>query len=118
MNRQQLNGTWTKVKGQIQQQFSHLSDADIRDINGKYDKLVGKLRAHYGYSQQEAEKKIKQFSAKANSRIKSKAHKASTKVIRVARTINSQAKRSPWTIATVTSLAALMLGAYATRRMR
>lgn len=61
MDRAVLESQWTQIRDILREKFSHLSDEDIREINGRYDQLVAKLQQKYGYSREEAEDRIKSW---------------------------------------------------------
>lgn len=69
MNREQVEGGFTKLKGKLKETWGKLTDNDLMLYNGKRDQFLGKLKEHYGLSKEDAEKKIKALedSEKANS---------------------------------------------------
>jgi len=56
-----LKGKWMQVRGQAQTWWGQLTDDDLDRINGEREKLAGKLRERYGWSQQEAEQEVDRF---------------------------------------------------------
>ena len=48
MNADQLKGTWMQFKGELKQQYSKFTDDDLKQIEGNYDKFVGKVQERYG----------------------------------------------------------------------
>jgi uncharacterized protein YjbJ (UPF0337 family) len=46
MSWQQLEGNWRQFIGEVKQHCSKLSDNDLKECEGKRDKLVGKLRSY------------------------------------------------------------------------
>lgn len=65
MNWDQVEGKWMQLKGDIKSAWGKLTDQDLTDIEGKYDKLVGKLQEMYGYGKDRAEKEVDDFLRKA-----------------------------------------------------
>lgn len=61
MNREVLESQWLQIRDILKDKFSHLTEEDIRQINGHYDQLVAKLQQKYGYSREEAEERIKSW---------------------------------------------------------
>ncbi len=61
MNRDMLESQWIQVRGILKEKFPNLTEEDIRQINGRYDQLVAKLQQKYGYTQEEAEERIKNW---------------------------------------------------------
>ena len=48
MNADQLKGKWTQFKGELKQQWGKFTDDDLQQIEGNYDKFVGKVHERYG----------------------------------------------------------------------
>jgi len=48
MNADQLKGKWTQFKGELKQQWGKFTDDDLQQIEGNYDKFVGKVQERYG----------------------------------------------------------------------
>jgi len=64
LNKDILKGKWEKAKGMLRQQWAKLTDDDIEAIKGQAEELRGRLQERYGYSREEAEKKIEEFYGK------------------------------------------------------
>jgi uncharacterized protein YjbJ (UPF0337 family) len=61
MNEDILQGKWKQVRGEIKSQWGKLTDNDLDRIEGKSEKLAGILQERYGYTRQEAERRIADF---------------------------------------------------------
>ena len=48
MNADQLKGKWMQFKGELKQQYGKFTDDDLQQIEGNYDKFVGKAQERYG----------------------------------------------------------------------
>jgi len=48
MNADQLKGKWMRFKGELKQEWAKFSDDDLQQIEGNYDKFVGKVQERYG----------------------------------------------------------------------
>jgi uncharacterized protein YjbJ (UPF0337 family) len=48
MNADQLKGKWMQFKGELKQKYSKFTDDDLKQIEGNYDKFVGKVQERYG----------------------------------------------------------------------
>jgi uncharacterized protein YjbJ (UPF0337 family) len=48
MNAEQLKGQWTQFKGELKQQWGKFTDADLLQIEGNYEKFIGKAQELYG----------------------------------------------------------------------
>lgn len=61
MNTDILQGNWDQLKGKVKKHWGKLTDDDVSAIGGKKDELIGRLRTHYGYSKDIAEREIEHF---------------------------------------------------------
>lgn len=48
MNKDQLQGNWTQLKGKIKEAYGKLSDDDIALYNGKLDQFYGRIQENTG----------------------------------------------------------------------
>jgi uncharacterized protein YjbJ (UPF0337 family) len=62
MNWDQLKGNWTQFAGKVKEKWGQLTDDELTQIGGKKDQLVGKLQERYGYTKEQAEKELDEFS--------------------------------------------------------
>ncbi len=49
-----LMGKWKQLRGRIREQWGKLTDNQIDQIGGNYDRLVGVLQENYGYTHEKA----------------------------------------------------------------
>jgi uncharacterized protein YjbJ (UPF0337 family) len=61
MNWEHIKADWSEVKGKVKSKWGKLTDNDVMLIDGKWDQLVGKLRHHYGYDKDRAEREVDDF---------------------------------------------------------
>ena len=61
MNKDILKGKWTQLKGEIRGWWGKLTEADVTQIQGDAEKLIGKLQERYGYAREQAEKALNEF---------------------------------------------------------
>jgi uncharacterized protein YjbJ (UPF0337 family) len=61
MNKDILQGKWMQMRGEIKRKWGKLTDDEMDQINGQYDKLVGVVQERYGYSRDRAEKEVERF---------------------------------------------------------
>jgi uncharacterized protein YjbJ (UPF0337 family) len=61
MNREQFSGKWHEFKGKVKQKWGKITDNEISQINGDYERLVGMIQKHYGYAKEQAEKELKNW---------------------------------------------------------
>jgi uncharacterized protein YjbJ (UPF0337 family) len=58
----QIAGNWKKFTGHVREQWGDLTDDEIMEINGKREKLAGKIQERYGIGQEEANRQIDEWS--------------------------------------------------------
>lgn len=58
MNREQLKGNWNQIKGEVKKKWGQLTDDDLTESQGDYDKLVGRIQERTGDSREQVEKWI------------------------------------------------------------
>lgn len=61
MNREQLKGMWTQIKGEAQVLWGKLTNDDLDQIDGNATKLIGRLQERYGYAKEQAEAEVDRF---------------------------------------------------------
>jgi uncharacterized protein YjbJ (UPF0337 family) len=58
MNADILAGKWKQLKGRVKEQWGDLTDDDLVDAEGNYDKLVGRIQERYGYARDRAKAEV------------------------------------------------------------
>ncbi|MBL8042151.1 MAG: CsbD family protein [Nitrospira sp.] len=48
MNTDQFKGKWVQFKGEVKKQWGKFTDDDLMQIEGDYDKFVGRVQERYG----------------------------------------------------------------------
>ena len=48
MNTDMFKGQWSQFKGELKRQWGKFTDDDLLQIQGDYDKFVGKIQERYG----------------------------------------------------------------------
>lgn len=61
MDNQILEGKWKQLRGNFKEQWGKLTDDDLKESEGKRDKLIGKIQERYGVARSEAEKRFDEF---------------------------------------------------------
>jgi uncharacterized protein YjbJ (UPF0337 family) len=56
MNADQFKGKWVQFKGELKKQWGRFTDDDLKQIEGDYDKFIGKLQERYGDRRNEVSK--------------------------------------------------------------
>jgi len=64
MNWEQVEGNWRQLRGKFKEQWGKLTDDDLAVIQGKYEDLVGKIQEQYGLAREEAERQVREFTAR------------------------------------------------------
>ena len=47
MNAEQLKGRWTHFKGDLKQQWGKFTNDDLKQIEGNFEKFIGKVQERY-----------------------------------------------------------------------
>ena len=63
MNWEQIEGKWSQMKGSVKQKWGKLTDDDLTFINGSRDKFIGRLEQRYGYSKEQAQKQVEDWTS-------------------------------------------------------
>jgi uncharacterized protein YjbJ (UPF0337 family) len=58
MNEDILKSQWKQLRGQIKEWWGVLTDDDLDKINGRRDKLIGKLQEKYGFTKDQATREL------------------------------------------------------------
>lgn len=56
-----LEEEWQQLRGLIKEKWDRLSEDDLTEINGRTERLKGRLRGLYGYTQEQAEDQVEEF---------------------------------------------------------
>lgn len=64
MNWDKAAGNWKQLKGSVKMQWGKLTDDQLDVIEGRRDKLAGKIQEAYGVSKDEAERQISDFESR------------------------------------------------------
>ena len=61
MNWDQIEGTWTQLRGKDKARWGKLTDDDLEQLEGNRDQLLGRIQEEYGISKDEAEKQLREW---------------------------------------------------------
>ncbi len=64
---EKIKGSWTQTKGAVKEQWGKLTDDDLMEIQGRREKLVGKIQTRYGISHDQAEAQVSGWEQKYHS---------------------------------------------------
>jgi uncharacterized protein YjbJ (UPF0337 family) len=58
LNSSVFAGWWKQARGQAKIWWARLTDNELDETQGEYDKLVGLLQSRYGWTREQAEREI------------------------------------------------------------
>ena len=64
MNADIIKGTWKQLNGRIKERWGNLTDDDLNVVEGHTEYLAGKLQERYGWSKEQAQDELRDFSSK------------------------------------------------------
>lgn len=53
MNESQFKGKWNQLKGEAKKRWGQLTDDDLTEVEGDYNKFVGKVQERHGDSKEQ-----------------------------------------------------------------
>lgn len=62
-----IKGNWRQFQGHAEEYWGKITQDEFAQIEGHRDVLIGKIQAHYGVSEEQAEAQIEEFLAKLRS---------------------------------------------------
>jgi uncharacterized protein YjbJ (UPF0337 family) len=120
MNQEKLLGNWQKLKGTVKKQWGKLTDDDLKELEGDYDELVGKLTERYGFTKEKAQQKIEKFLNNIDDHgnyhqsiindVSEAAEEAGDKVYDAAKAFQKFSKNKPFTTMGVVAVAGILVG--------
>lgn len=63
MNTLELKGNWNITKGKLKQKFAQLTDDDLQYVEGKENKLIGRIQKRTGQTRTQVEELMKDDSS-------------------------------------------------------
>ena len=61
MNHHTLKGQWHELTGKARQEWGRLTDDDWLQIEGRLERLAGKIQERYGIAREEAQQQVRRF---------------------------------------------------------
>lgn len=58
MNWDIVEGNWDQLKGAVKEKWGDLTDDEIQQMEGRRDKMAGKLQEKYGWTKEQAEREL------------------------------------------------------------
>lgn len=69
MNVNVLEGKWRQLRGEVRKTWGKVTDDDLDQIQGSYDRLIGMLQVKYGYTREQASEEINNFLNKVEKKV-------------------------------------------------
>ena len=66
MNWQQIQGSWTELKGTVRERWGRLTGSDNAVIAGRREQLIGTIQKRYGLIREDVERQVERFSRRAS----------------------------------------------------
>jgi uncharacterized protein YjbJ (UPF0337 family) len=63
MDKLQIKGNWNIIKGKLKQQYTDLTDDDLKYAEGKEDELLGRIQKKTGKTREEIIATINRYSS-------------------------------------------------------
>jgi len=58
MNWDTIQGNWKQWTGKVKEEWGDITDNELTETEGKFDRMTGLLQAKYGIAKEEAEKRL------------------------------------------------------------
>jgi uncharacterized protein YjbJ (UPF0337 family) len=66
MNKDHFKGSWGQFKGEVKRQWGKLTDNDLLEVEGDYDKFLGVVQKRYGDQREEVKRWVDQWFDRAS----------------------------------------------------
>jgi uncharacterized protein YjbJ (UPF0337 family) len=66
INSDRTAGAWRQIKGKVKERWGKLTDDEIDQLEGRGERLAGKLQEKYGLARDEAELQAREFRTRHN----------------------------------------------------
>jgi uncharacterized protein YjbJ (UPF0337 family) len=68
MDWDRIQGTWKQFLGRVKEQWGKLTDDDLAAINGRRDRLEGRIQERYGYAKNKTREAVDKWLHSLNQR--------------------------------------------------
>jgi uncharacterized protein YjbJ (UPF0337 family) len=58
MNKDQVEGKWKQIRGEVKKQWGKLTDNELDQAQGNMDILIGKIQEKYGGTREEIRRRL------------------------------------------------------------
>jgi uncharacterized protein YjbJ (UPF0337 family) len=62
MNTDEIAGSWTVLKGKLQEKWGKLTSDDLDVIEGDRKQIAGRIQQRYGYTKEQAQRQFDEWS--------------------------------------------------------
>jgi uncharacterized protein YjbJ (UPF0337 family) len=62
MNRDVLSGKWKQLRGEIRSRWGRITDDELDELGGDFEKLGGLLQERYGLAREDAKRQLDELS--------------------------------------------------------
>lgn len=59
-----FEGQWNRMKGSVREHWGRFTDDDVQEVQGKRERMLGKIQQKYGESKEWADEKLREFERK------------------------------------------------------
>lgn len=61
MNWDRVEGSWKQFTGKVREKWGKLTDDDLAVVDGKQERLIGRIQERYGVAKDEAQRQVKSW---------------------------------------------------------
>jgi uncharacterized protein YjbJ (UPF0337 family) len=61
MNGDTFKGEWRQLKGELKSRWGKLTNDDLTQAAGNFEKFIGSIQARYGYTKEQAEQDFERW---------------------------------------------------------
>lgn len=61
MNWDRVEGSWKQFTGKVRENWGKLTDDDIAVVDGKQERLIGRIQERYGVAKDEAQRQVRSW---------------------------------------------------------
>ncbi len=58
MSKEEFEGKWDQMHDSFQDWWSKLTDEDLSQVGGRYDRMIGMIQLRYGYKREQVKRQL------------------------------------------------------------
>ncbi len=58
MSKEEFDGKWTQIQGHFKEWWSELTDDDLKQAGGQYDRMIGMIQHRYGHKRARVKREL------------------------------------------------------------